>query len=265
MPGFSARSQLGRGKSLLPVSYSCLQKLSGKLAFGIGARGTPADDLVGPYSYYFPVLGLGVDKGVRPAPGAPPPTSLASWILDEVVKEGPFSGLLVAQFCPYSYSAKVPPQPSSRRKKHSRAAFGTRRGLVWGGVKRASSWSWGPQKSTVPAGRRQREVLGGELDLEPKVCLGQEVPPKPPAGAGPGPGSASPGLAGAGREVAAPGSGGRVRGNHSRHLVLIPCHTLTLLVNSLLLLWSSRVSLLPVHFSIWLGYGSGPSTLTPRV
>lgn len=101
--------------------------------------------------------------------------------------------------------------------------------------------------------------------MEPKLCLRQEVPPKPPAGAGPGPGSASPGLAGAGREVAAPGSGGRVRGNHSRHLVLIPCHTLTLLVNSLLLLWSSRVSLLPVHFSIWLGYGSGPSTLTPRV
>lgn len=89
------------------------------------------------------------------------------------------------------------------------------------------------------------------------------MPPKPPAGAGPVLGSASPGLAGAGREVAAPGSGGCARGNHSRHLVLIPCHTLTPLVNSLLLLWSSRVSLFPVPFSVWLGYGPRPSTLTP--
>lgn len=105
-------------------------------------------------------------------------------------------------------------------------------------------WDRGRQRSAVLAGHRQRrEVQGGELDSEPKACLGQEVPPKPPAGVGPGPGSASPGLAGAGREVTAPGWGGSVRGNHSRHLVLIPGHTLTPPVNSLLLPWSPRVSL----------------------
>lgn len=162
-------------------------------------------------------------------------------------------------FCP-----RTPSTPSCRRK-HSRAAFSTTLGLGWVGVKRASSWSWGPQRSAVLAGHRQREVLGGDLDLEPKVCLGQEVPPKPPAGADQSraqPAQVLQVLAGKWLHLALEGVPEETTAGT---WVLIPCHTLTPLVNSLLLLWSSRVSLFPVHFSVWLGYGPGPSTLTPRV
>lgn len=111
-------------------------------------------------------------------------------------------------------------------------SVGNRLGLGWIEVKRAGSWRWGwLTERLYRLGADQEGKYREELDWEPTLASGKKRLANLPLGW-------DPVLA-----LPAPGSGGCVRGNHSRHLVLIPCHTLTPLLNSLLLLRSPRVSL----------------------